>query len=94
MVTKPLKSSQEDNGRHHKMTCNCLKNKQHFDNVVLDTKFQGSVEKIYNLLYSLLTDLENNDCMCNIFTKGKGYFDFNKYLHLKHLFRYKHRRID
>lgn len=39
---------------HHEneTVCDCLKNKLHFDNVVLDTKFKTSVEKIYNLLYT------------------------------------------
>ncbi|CAI2179135.1 14698_t:CDS:2 [Funneliformis geosporum] len=52
---------------HHETICDCLKNKQHFDNLVLDTKFKGSVEKIYNLLYTsgfiaeFLTDLEKTD---------------------------------
>src|SRR5205823_1226122 len=32
--------------------CACLKKGQHYDNVSLDTKFIGSVEKIFNLLFT------------------------------------------
>jgi hypothetical protein len=32
--------------------CACLKKGQHYDNVSLDTKFTGSVEKIFNLLFT------------------------------------------
>jgi len=74
IVTNPQINLQEDNDE---IICDCLKNKQHFDNVVLDTKFKGSVEKIYNLLYTsgfiaeFLTNLENNDGVYNNILKGK-----------------------
>ncbi|CAG8504097.1 9582_t:CDS:2 [Ambispora gerdemannii] len=32
--------------------CDCLKNRKHYNSIVLDTKFTGSVEKIYNLLFT------------------------------------------
>jgi hypothetical protein len=38
--------------RRHATSCDCLKNGQHYDNVALDATFSGSVEKIYNLLFT------------------------------------------
>ncbi|GBC02138.1 hypothetical protein RclHR1_04480002 [Rhizophagus clarus] len=32
--------------------CDCLKNNQHYDNIIMDVKFKGTIEKIYNLLYT------------------------------------------
>ncbi|RGB39488.1 GRAM domain-containing protein [Rhizophagus diaphanus] len=32
--------------------CDCLKNNQHYDHVIIDTKFKGTIEKVYNLLYT------------------------------------------
>ena len=37
--------------------CDCLKKGQHYENVSLDTKFTGSVEKIFNLLF--MSDFQN-----------------------------------
>ncbi|CAG8680023.1 5759_t:CDS:2 [Funneliformis mosseae] len=66
-VTKSSLGLQDNKLMHQGTICDCLKNNQHFDNIILDTKFKGSVEKIYNLLYTsgfiteILTDLEKSD---------------------------------
>ncbi|KAG9288729.1 hypothetical protein G9A89_004348 [Geosiphon pyriformis] len=36
----------------HPTQCACLKNQKHYNTIALDTKFTGSVEKIYNLLFT------------------------------------------
>jgi len=33
-------------------TCACLDKGHHYNNLVMDTKFTGSVEKMYNLLFN------------------------------------------
>jgi hypothetical protein len=38
--------------RRHTSTCDCLTKGEHYPNVALDTTFTGSVEKIYNLLFT------------------------------------------
>ncbi|CAG8501093.1 10026_t:CDS:2 [Diversispora eburnea] len=47
--------------------CDCLKMNQHYNDVIMDTKFTGTIEKIYNLLFTsgfipeFITKLENNN---------------------------------
>ncbi|RIA98273.1 GRAM domain-containing protein [Glomus cerebriforme] len=45
-------NEKEINYVHRETFCDCLKNNQHFNNLILDTEFKGSIEKIYNLLYT------------------------------------------
>ncbi|CAG8504079.1 9581_t:CDS:2 [Ambispora gerdemannii] len=37
---------------HSPVLCDCLKNRKHYDSVSMDTKFTGSVEKLYNLIFT------------------------------------------
>ncbi|CAG8599411.1 1540_t:CDS:10 [Ambispora leptoticha] len=37
---------------HYPVMCDCLKNRQHYNTTVLDKKYTGSVEKIYNLIFT------------------------------------------
>ncbi|CAG8456018.1 7391_t:CDS:2 [Funneliformis mosseae] len=65
--SEKIRSSSRNQSRHtasntvkrrRPTQCACLKKGQHYDNVSLDTKLNGSVEKIFNLLF--VNDLVKN----------------------------------
>ncbi|CAJ0767036.1 21328_t:CDS:2 [Entrophospora sp. SA101] len=57
----------EINNCENKTDCECLKNNRHYEHIVLDTEFPGTIEEIYNLLFTsnffsdFITNHENND---------------------------------
>lgn len=70
--------------------CDCLKNNQHYDQVIMDTKFKGTIEKIYNLLYTsgFIPEFlnENNDSMYLkvTFKRAGTRLDFNQFILFRH----------
>ncbi|CAG8584532.1 10030_t:CDS:2, partial [Paraglomus occultum] len=45
-------SSNQHRSKRGATTCTCLDKGYHYNNLVMDTKFTGSVEKLYNLLFN------------------------------------------